>query len=926
MDRVNLARRNRGAVFVLAVVGCWAVSPQSRSYAQAQQYAPTTSPQEGQTSQPRASGFLNRVFRDESGSHKYVLFVPQNYDPSAKWPVIVYLHGAGERGNDGVAQTTVGMAPFVKARSSTFPFIVVFPQCEDTRGPILTAWSANSPDGKRALAILDSVEKDFAVDSKRCVLTGWSMGGYGTWSLGASDPSRWSALVPVSGGGNPEWGAKLAKIPIWAFAGAHDDIVRVDETQRMIDSVRAAGGKPTFTIVPNAGHDVWKTAYNDDAVYEWMYGSSSQNTAVSGRPAYPASRAAGAPVQAEIEEPFVPAVSIPNAVGVRLGNVALKALAQSAMQFIPPDALTGRINDISSSTSSSGYTFGVQFSNISYSGRVARVFIKAYAQDRLNVQLAVSNVTLMIGSTYVQGSGRSAVAGPIYVVVGHRYPVWMSFDVTPFIDNGKLRMQLVAARFNIPDDDWYVTPPYGVSTSGLGMTSDRVSSGLVEGIYGQKYRIEQEAVGIVPSLLARVEGMLDLTQVTEATNAFWPLPVYRPRLHVWPESVQVDDKGVSLVMGIVAAAADPRKAPSRPRVERSAGVSLEAIPRSTELELGIAPGILEPLTQMLIEENVARINVLDIPNKAFAQFADRKVLSEILPELGSLPPTSEILSELVLESPITVRDARAESTSPGGLAPSGGLAHSPPGAVSVTAMKANASAVNGTQLSGGSRPFDFVVPKAVIAISVKNGPQDKDWRPFANLQVDLSQLASASVVRPDFSERALQIDWSGEPQVRATAKFAEDYKPKNRDVRTDKLRDAFLSAWKGWTQSGPASQVAVPDVDFKYAKMRLDGVKWSPPVLSVRFDEPGIKITNTTKVDLVYETKDIYSGWSEPITLKPGKTHDFKITDSLLFRRVVGEEFVQMYTLPIGKHFEFKSPATGGPPNLFAVKARAAAH
>ncbi len=142
-----------------------------------------------------------------------------------KWPVILYLHGAGERGTDGVLQTTVGLGPYVKERAATFPFFVVFPQCEDTQGRILTAWSPSSPDGRRALAILDSVEREFAIDSHRCVLTGWSMGGYGTWSLGAAEPKRWSALVPVAGGGDPAWAPKLKDIPIWAFQGANDQVV-----------------------------------------------------------------------------------------------------------------------------------------------------------------------------------------------------------------------------------------------------------------------------------------------------------------------------------------------------------------------------------------------------------------------------------------------------------------------------------------------------------------------------------------------------------------------------------------------------------------------------------------------------------------------------------------------------------------------------
>ena len=440
--------------------------------------------------------------------------------------MILYLHGAGERGTDGVLPTTAGLGPFLKERATIFPFYVVFPQCEDTQGRILTAWSATSPDGKRALAILDAVEREFALDRQHCVLTGWSMGGYGTWSLGAADPSRWSALVPVAGGGDPAWAPKLKNIPIWSFEGANDQVVPARASREMVDAVRAAGGHPLDTQVPDVGHDIWKVAYNDNNVYQWMLAPTAATSA--GNPAaVSGNRAATGPaanlqprarraIQPAEEGPFIPAVTIPNALYLRLGNDAIRALAHSAPRLIPQNALSGRINDIYSSTESSGYTFSVQFSNISYSGQVDRIWAKAYAKDLLNIQLALRNVSLTIGTTYVQGSGRSAVAGPISVVIANRYPIWLSFDVTPYVNEGKLRLQLVSTNFQIPNDDWYVTPPYGVGVSGLGMTQEKVSSGLVEGIYGQKSRIEQEASAIVPALLPMFEQRLAFDDVTQA--------------------------------------------------------------------------------------------------------------------------------------------------------------------------------------------------------------------------------------------------------------------------------------------------------------------------------------------------------------------------------------------------------------------------
>ena len=228
-----------------------------------------------------------------------------------------------------------------------------------------------------------------------------------------------------------------------------------------------------------------------------------------------------------------------------------------------------------------------------------------------------------------------------------------------------------------------------------------------------------------------------------------------------------------------------------------------------------------------------------------------------------------------------------------------------------------------SKAASSGRSFEFVVPKAVIALSVKQdaaGPS----KPYADLEFDLAQRAEAAVVRRGFSLRTLSIRWSGEPRIKVSARFAAGYTPKNSEIHNDKLNDLVTESWRAWTHDGPASQVVVPDLDFGYSKLRLDGAEWSPPVFSVLYDEPGLKITNSSKVDLVYEAKDIYSAWGGPYTLKPGKSDEFKIFDPMLFRRKVGDQFVQTYTLPVGSHCEFRSPPGGGSPNLFQVPASAA--
>ena len=122
---------------------------------------------------PATGRFIDKVFRDDSGEHKYVVFVPAAYRADTPSPAIVFLHGAGEQGNENRMPLTVGLAPFVQARAQTFPFIVIFPQCETTDGRILESWQSNSADGRRVLAILEAAEKDYRIDERRVVLTGW---------------------------------------------------------------------------------------------------------------------------------------------------------------------------------------------------------------------------------------------------------------------------------------------------------------------------------------------------------------------------------------------------------------------------------------------------------------------------------------------------------------------------------------------------------------------------------------------------------------------------------------------------------------------------------------------------------------------------------------------------------------------------------
>jgi predicted peptidase len=209
-------------------------------------------------------GFIDRVHKDADGKEiKYVLFVPADYKGDKPYPVILFLHGAGETKGGGKMPVEVGIGPAIKKQEKTFPFITIIPQAQQ-RG-----WSANGPEGKRAIEILDEVMKEYKTDPKRVYLTGLSMGGAGTWSLATKYPERWAAIVPICGPGDVSKAAAIKDIPCWCFWGDKDNFANTS-MPKMVTALKDAGGKPKFTEYPGVGHNSWDMAYSTKELFDWL--------------------------------------------------------------------------------------------------------------------------------------------------------------------------------------------------------------------------------------------------------------------------------------------------------------------------------------------------------------------------------------------------------------------------------------------------------------------------------------------------------------------------------------------------------------------------------------------------------------------------------------------------------------------------------
>ena len=198
----------------------------------------------------------------------YLLYLPKGYEVSGsqQWPLVLFLHGAGERGTE-LQKVAVHGPPKLAQAGQSFPFILASPQCPEGQ-----VW-----DDSALIGLLDQLQSQYRVDPKRVYVTGLSMGGYGTWQLAVKYPQRFAAVAPVCGGGDrirallPAQQEALKTLGVWAFHGAKDNVVALSESERMVDAFKRAGVKDIqLTVYPEANHDSWTETYANPKLYEWL--------------------------------------------------------------------------------------------------------------------------------------------------------------------------------------------------------------------------------------------------------------------------------------------------------------------------------------------------------------------------------------------------------------------------------------------------------------------------------------------------------------------------------------------------------------------------------------------------------------------------------------------------------------------------------
>jgi predicted peptidase len=224
--------------------------------------------------------FEARTFDDGDYKLPYRLLRPKDYDPSKKYPLVIFLHGAGERGTDNEKQLVHGMNDFASDEvMSTYPAFVMAPQCPEGEywgGIDRLAKNPTPPDQlapalAATLKAAEQLRQEFPLDNQRIYITGLSMGGYGSFSALTHRPELFAAAIIICGGGEPASAAKFKHVPVWAFHGAEDKVVPAERSREMIAALKDAGANPKYTEYPGVAHNSWAQTYANPEIYAWLF-------------------------------------------------------------------------------------------------------------------------------------------------------------------------------------------------------------------------------------------------------------------------------------------------------------------------------------------------------------------------------------------------------------------------------------------------------------------------------------------------------------------------------------------------------------------------------------------------------------------------------------------------------------------------------
>ncbi|MEW4489754.1 alpha/beta hydrolase-fold protein [Thalassoglobus sp. JC818] len=740
-----------------------------------------------------------KEFHDESGDHRYGIYLPADYSPDKNWPVVLFLHGAGEKGTDGYQPLSVGLGVALEQQPN-LPFIAVFPQCESERSRHLTAWLANSPDTDRALKILMQVESEYSIDPSRRTLCGWSMGGYGAWSLAAASPELWQGVMALSGG-EIEKGLKLeslanSKIPVWAIHGSNDELIPSDRSAELVRKLSEAGGNAELSVVENAGHDVWRIAFANPDVLNWLTNPSADKVVKLESTA----ETAKLPIMANFyRQSLMTQVTLADKLALRLGNEALASISDGISEFLPRSALQGDLPDIEREFTSSSGTVHVLFSNIRFDGHLEKCQLHAISGGRFRADFDLSPLLLTIEKAHLRFGNESATTSEFQVNLGHQHPVRLSVEFQPAVTPSGLKLVPLRQEFQIEDNNWHISKPDVTHLDSKTFSKANIITGLVGGLYLRKHEIEEAVLGVVPTMLEVVQEELQTRNAPRLARLLWPLPALVPILSVSPSQVRTDTRGVSIVFNMEVLTHRSSSIPSDLSTQGDQ-FTLKDVGQKSHLDFLITLDALQALAQLAIADGLAYINVLDIQDAKFAELAEHQSLEMIFTGFDELsrPRTSRQDEDTFPEWDVGLRLIEPFSV------------HSP--------EQANQS---------DSTIITLSIPRASFEVVLR------DNKTTGTIEFSMQQQLRLSTIRSDNRLESLQVEWIANPAIEVLDSAWSG------PVDEVQFRNMLADVWTDWTSRKLDSTRPLPTLQFGSSQLQLE-------LFSIRENEVRLQFLKAT--------------------------------------------------------------------------------
>lgn len=734
------------------------------------------------------SGFSQKIFTDNDGEHRYLVFVPADYSAEKQWPVVLFLHGAGQKGTDGLRPAIAGLGTALTV-SPDQQFIAVFPQCENLTGRHLTCWLAGSKDSERALKILNQVEHDYSIDDKKRTLCGWSMGGYGVWSLAAANPDFWAGVLSISGGETEREIPldKLAKsnIVVWAVHGSADSLIPFSQEKSLIENLNQAGGHGVYTLEEGFGHNVWRYLFADPRSLQWL---ANPTVKLATEIKDFKENAPLPPMSQFYIDHYTHLENLPKMLSLRMGNAALDVISQGIPEVIPASALSGKLDDIERSTTSGGETIRVKLADITFDSKIDSVTLEAISGGRFLARFAMNPLSLKIGSAALNSKSTNASTGSFEILMGHREPVILELEIQPSIGEEGLELTPLKKNFTIPDSNWHIIPPQEIDVNNSEYSKANIVTGIVGGLYLQKDQIEETVLEVVPSFLEVVEAELQSREAPKLAQLLWPLPALIPDLAISPSQVRTDPEGISLVFDLQIRTSQPDSSINLATEVSSDTKAFEVthIPATEELDFRISLGAVDGMGRLVIQEGFAYINVQDLQNEAISKLAQAEVLHSIFPEAISSESSKDWEVGMRLEEPFQI--------------------HSAGKATSATGIE-----------------IELLVPRVAFEV------REIDSQEEVLLNFSIKQNIQIESNENNGIPESLIVTWLPNPEIQLLKMNSEI------QVNEKEFKKRFSQAWSEFSQSLSGKERPVPRVTFGKSALGLKSFTVENGVISLNF-------------------------------------------------------------------------------------------